>query len=50
MIDDDCDGRIQIDEIMLMITTAVAGDESVDEEEGRRVLRDMEKDDAGIKG
>ena len=30
-----------------MITTAVSGDESVDEGEARRVLENMEKDDKG---
>jgi hypothetical protein len=30
-----------------MITTAVAGDERVDEDEARRVLDNMEKDEKG---
>ena len=33
-----------------MITTAVAGDEKVDEEEARRVLNNMEKDEKGEDG
>ena len=47
VIDEDRDGHIQTDEILLMITTALAGDESVDEDEARRVLDNMEKDEKG---
>ena len=47
VIDEDRNGHIQTDEILLMITTAVAGDEKVDEEEARRVLNNMEKDEKG---
>ncbi|CAB3983074.1 Calcium-dependent kinase 26 [Paramuricea clavata] len=47
VIDEDRDGHIQTDEIFLMITTAVTGDERVDEDEARRVLDNMEKDEKG---
>lgn len=47
MIDEDSDGHIQTDEILLMITTAVEGDKKVDEGEARTVLENMEKDERG---
>ncbi|XP_028391714.1 uncharacterized protein LOC114516439 [Dendronephthya gigantea] len=48
VIDEDQDGHIQTDEILLMITTAVEGDEKVDEGEARTVLENIEKDERGF--
>lgn len=49
VVDEDGDGRLQADEVLLMVTTATEGEtDEIDVDESKRVLDNIEKDENGF--
>lgn len=49
VVDEDGDGRLQSDEVLLMVITAIEGENQMDVEESKRILDSVEKDENGKK-